>query len=101
LGRERFVLAVAAPAGSLQTLLVDIRSQLTQEQLEVTRGPRQRLDAGVTQEQVARALGISLRYYTAVETGSASPSLDLLRGLVRVLDLDSRQRMAVLDAVLG
>jgi transcriptional regulator with XRE-family HTH domain len=55
----------------------------------------------VTQEQVARALGISLRHYAAVETQEKPPSLDLLRDMTRVLLLDSRERIALLDAVLG
>jgi DNA-binding XRE family transcriptional regulator len=95
------VIAAEPAVGSLQTLLVNIRSRLTPEQLGVARGPRQRLGDGVTQEQVARAVGISLRHYTAVETGAKTPSLDLLRTLARVLPLDGRERVAMLDAVLG
>jgi DNA-binding XRE family transcriptional regulator len=96
------VTAVAAePAiGSLQALLVEVRLHRTPEQLKMERGPRQRPDDGVTQEQVARALKISLRHYTAVETQSRTPSLQLLRRLAKVLQMDPGDRAALLDAVL-
>lgn len=92
--------ATEPATGSLQALLVEVRSRLTPEQLGMVRGPRQRPGDGVTQEQVARALGISLRHYTAVETEEKQPSLDLLRTLAQVLQLDSVHRVALFDAVL-
>ncbi|WP_374228176.1 helix-turn-helix transcriptional regulator [Streptacidiphilus sp. ASG 303] len=64
------------------------------------RGPGQRPGAGVTQEQMARAPGISLRHYGALEAGAGQPSFALLAGLVRLLRLDDAERLALLDALL-
>jgi hypothetical protein len=60
--------AAVATANSLQSLLVGIRRRLTPQELGVTVGPRQSAGPGVSQEQVARALGISLRHYSAWRT---------------------------------
>ncbi len=86
--------------GSLRVLLVGWRARTTPQDLGLARGPRQRTDAGVTQEQLAQALRISLRHYTAIETGASGPSLEVLRGLAEVLRLDACERLAMVDAVL-
>ncbi|WP_035838872.1 helix-turn-helix domain-containing protein [Kitasatospora azatica] len=86
--------------GSLRQLLAQWRSRTTPEDLGLSRSRRQKADSGVTQEQLARALRISLRHYTAIETGASSPSLEVLAGLVTVLRLDAGERLALVDAVL-
>lgn len=88
-------------AVSLRDLLVGWRARTRPEDIRVMRGARQRAGAGVTQEQLARALGISLRHYNALELGMVrQPSFELLAGLVQVLRLDGHDRLALVDALL-
>jgi HTH-type transcriptional regulator / antitoxin HipB len=47
-----------------------------------------RRDAGLTQQELARRVGISRPYLTQVEHGRTSRLLDLLFDLLRVVDLE-------------
>jgi DNA-binding XRE family transcriptional regulator len=92
--------AAVATANCLQSLLVGIRRRLTPQELGVEVGPRQSAGPGVSQEQVARALGISLRHYSGLETGSKRPSLRLLASMTRVMVMSEEERAVVLDSLL-
>ncbi len=49
-----------------------------------------RVFRGLTQEQLAEALGISVRWFQAIEKGEGKPSFDLLLRMLCLLDLDAR-----------
>ena len=49
-----------------------------------------RVDKGLTQEQAAEALGISVRWYQCIEKGAGRPSFDLLLRILLLLEVDIR-----------
>lgn len=53
---------------------------------------------GLTHQQVADAAGISRAFYTRIESGIRTPSLDVALRIAEVLDADPRELFAdVLD----
>lgn len=49
---------------------------------------RKRQDIGLTQEELAKNVGISRTYYADVEAGRYNPSLKVFKKLAKILDLD-------------
>lgn len=47
-----------------------------------------RKEKGKTQEQIARLLGISLRYYQDIETGRSVPNINIGLKLAKILQVD-------------
>lgn len=48
-----------------------------------------RLQAGLTQKQLAEKLGVHANYYARVERGEENPSLDILKKLTKILKVKS------------
>jgi hypothetical protein len=67
------MLTTPPPDSPLRTLLRQWRARTRPEDLGLVRGPRQTSEAGITQEQLARRAGCTLRHYAAVEAGHALP----------------------------
>ena len=87
---------------SVRDLLAGWRARTRPEDVGLVRGPRQKPGSGITQEQLARVLGISLRHCNALELGAVrQPSFALLADLVRVLRLDGGERLALMDALMS
>jgi DNA-binding XRE family transcriptional regulator len=86
---------------SLRSLLIEWRRRTTPEDLGLPRKPRQDVGDSATQEQMAWAIEVSVRYYQELESGNATPSLATIRALANKLRLDRLERMALVDAVMG
>jgi transcriptional regulator with XRE-family HTH domain len=48
-----------------------------------------RLQAKLTQAEVAQKIDVHVNYYARIERGEVTPSLDTLRALVKVLNVKS------------
>lgn len=57
--------------------------------------------AGLTQEQVEEATGITQGHVSAIEVGRREPSLDVLRRLARLYNLTAEQQGELLAAEGG
>ena len=57
-----------------------------------------RLASGLTQDEIAQAVGITLRTYQYIEKGETIPHGDTLLKLVYLLNLDIERYRAVLTA---
>lgn len=65
--------------------------------IDILRQERTRL--GMSQEDVARAVKISLRNYQRIESAEVSPRLDVLFRIIKVIGIDARK--VLLDAFHG
>ncbi|MCL4416598.1 MAG: helix-turn-helix transcriptional regulator [Actinobacteria bacterium] len=60
----------------------------SQEKLGVIRrGTREK--AGLTQEDVAKKVGIHVSYYSRIERGVVNPSVEILESIVKTLKIKS------------
>ncbi|WP_027085822.1 helix-turn-helix domain-containing protein [Cohnella panacarvi] len=50
-----------------------------------------RNDKGLTQEQVCRAINISLKHYQYIEQGIISPTVNIALHICELLDVDPRE----------
>ncbi|HHT9136974.1 MAG TPA: helix-turn-helix domain-containing protein [Candidatus Wunengus sp. YC60] len=50
-----------------------------------------RENKGLSQEQVADKAGISITYYAGIERGEENPSLAVIKGICKVLNIRSTQ----------
>jgi len=50
-----------------------------------------RNDKGLTQEQVCRAINISLKHYQNIEHGITSPTVNIALHICEILDVDPRE----------
>ena len=92
---------VQSPPRSLRSLLIEWRGRTTPGDLGLPRKPHQDECDTATQEQMAWAIEVSVRYYQELESGNATPSLATIRALAQKLRLDRLERMALVDAVMG
>jgi hypothetical protein len=81
------LLATPPPDCALRLLLRSWRARTRPEDIGAVPGLRQSPDAGVTQEQVARRVGCTLRHYAAVEAGHTLPGYTLVHRLVSLYQL--------------
>jgi predicted transcriptional regulator len=95
------MLTTPPPDSPLRTLLRQWRARTRPEDLGLVRGPRQTSEAGITQEQLARRAGCTLRHYAAVEAGHALPGYTLVHRLVELFKLDDGERLELLDALMS
>ncbi|HEY1621730.1 MAG TPA: helix-turn-helix domain-containing protein [Streptosporangiaceae bacterium] len=78
----------------LGSLLLQCRSRLTRADAEGR-------DRGLRQRDVAELVGISVRYYAALERGEASPSGALVEAVAAALHMERAQRSALHVLALG
>lgn len=62
---------------------------------------RYRLAAGLTQEQLAEKMGISLGYLSTLEVGRKWPHLDMLFIIAKALNVRPSELIAALEDELG